>query len=434
MSTRSHRRLVPSLLLALVAALAATDRAYASERTFQFLSNPIVVAGHGTVEAPEPAAAPPVDGYVVGMNVDVVDSAGKLLPDFVLHHIVFLKLGVQDATCPQGFEGLPIVAQRFHGEGEEQTNLALPSGFGYPNRATDRWLMVYMLMNHDEQRRTAFIRYTVRYVTGEALTPVTPLWLDVHNCTTQPEFDVPGTGGRGSTFTRTADFLAPGSGSLVWGGGHLHGGGIRLEFRNFTCNTTPYTSLPTWGQSHHGHTLLHEPGPVKMSSFTSAEGIPISAGDRIRLTAIYENSRPHTRVMGIMIVYFAARPVVACAPIPPLALDLGDSAMPPLFSLRLPRPPRGPLHRDLTSTWVGDSGFGHERISIRRGNLFTWRFVGRARHDVTVWGGPVGFSSPRMTQGTFRYRFTRPGTYRIVCSLHPTMMVQLITVRRRAVG
>jgi hypothetical protein len=430
MATRKHRPLIPSLLLALVAALAATDHAYASERTFQFLSNPIVVEAHGTVEAPEPAPAPPVDGYIVGMNVDVVDGAGQVLPYFVLHHIVFLKLGVPDATCPQGFEGLPLVAQRFHGEGEEQTNLALPSGFGYPNRATDRWLMLYMLMNHDKRKRSAFIRYTVRYVTGEAVTPVTPLWLDVHNCTTQPEFDVPGTGGRRSTFTRTADFLAPESGSLVWGGGHLHGGGIRLELRNVTCNTAPYTSLPTWGHGHHGHTLLHEPGPTKMSSFTSAEGIPVSAGDRMRLAAVYDNSRPHTRVMGIMMVYFAARPVVPCAPTPPLALDLGSPGMPPLFSLSLPRPPRGPLYRDLRTTWVGDSRFGHERISIGRGKVFTWRFVGRERHDVTVLGGPVGFSSPRTVQGTFRHRFGRPGRYRIVCSLHPRMMVQLITVRR----
>jgi Stress up-regulated Nod 19 len=432
MSARTHR-LVPSLLLALVAALATTSPAYGSERTFQFLSKPVVVAGYGTVEAPEPTPAPPVDGYVVGMNVDVVDRSGKPLPDFVLHHVVFLKLGVPDATCPQGFEGLPIVAQRFHGEGEERTKLALPSGFGYPNRATDRWLMVYMLMNHDKRKRSAFIRYTVRYVTGEAMTPVTPLWLDVHNCTTQPEFDVPGTGRRGSTFTRSADFLAPESGSLVWGSGHLHGGGIRLEVRNVTCNTTPYTALPTWGHGHH-HMLLHEPGPVKMSSFTSAEGIPVSAGDRIRLSAVYDNSRPHTRVMGIMLVYFAPRPVFPCAPTPPLALDLGNPGLPPLYSLGLPRPPHGPLYRNRRSTWVGDSGFGHERISITPGRVFTWRFVGRERHDVTVLGGPVGFSSPRLTQGTFRYRFTRPGTYRIVCSLHPAMMVQLITVRRRSVG
>ena len=52
-----------------------------------------------------------------------------------------------------------------------------------------------MLMNHKRERLNGYIRYTVRYVTGEALTPVKPIWLDVRNCTgPDPVFDVPGGG------------------------------------------------------------------------------------------------------------------------------------------------------------------------------------------------------------------------------------------------
>ena len=64
-------------------------------------------------------------------------------------------------------------------EGEERLALSLPRGYGYANKATDRWGLLYMLMNHKPQRLNGFIRYTVRYVTGEALTPVKPIWLDV---------------------------------------------------------------------------------------------------------------------------------------------------------------------------------------------------------------------------------------------------------------
>jgi plastocyanin len=34
-----------------------------------------------------------------------------------------------------------------------------------------------------------------------------------------------------------------------------------------------------------------------------------------------------------------------------------------------------------------------------------------------------------MRKGTFTHRFTRRGTYRLFCSLHPARMTQLVIVR-----
>jgi plastocyanin len=48
---------------------------------------------------------------------------------------------------------------------------------------------------------------------------------------------------------------------------------------------------------------------------------------------------------------------------------------------------------------------------------------------VTLASGPVGFASPSMQRGSFSYRFTRPGTYRLFCSLHPARMTEIVTVR-----
>ncbi|MGH2997489.1 MAG: cupredoxin domain-containing protein, partial [Gaiellaceae bacterium] len=273
-------------------------------------------------------------------------------------------------------------------------------------------------------------RYTVRYVTGEALVPVKPVWLDVRNCTgLDPVFDVPGTGKRFSTFTETADFTIRESGRLVAGGGHLHGGGVRLELRNRTCGGTPFTSLPTWGGPK-PKPLLHEPGPTKMSQFTSAAGIPVAAGQTLRLAAVYDNDRPHTRAMGIMLLFLAPAPVSGCQATPPLEIDLGRPTAPPPFTMPLPRAPRGPLARDIGSTWVGDFRYGHERVSLRRGTTFSWRFIGATQHDVTLVSGPEGFSAPWTLAGTFRFRFSRPGTYQLFCSLHPARMSQVVTVRR----
>jgi len=85
--------------------------------------------------------------------------------------------------------------------------------------------------------------------------------------------------------------------------------------------------------------------------------------------------------------------------------------------------------RHVKSTWVGDYRYGAQRVSIRRGTRFRWHFVGAVAHNVTLASGPVGFSSPSTTRGTFSYRFRRRGVYKLFCSLHPTRMTQKIRVR-----
>jgi plastocyanin len=416
-------RIARLLIAAVAIALAVPALALAQERTLTFTTGPISVEGFGVAQQPMLAKSPAVNGYVVGMEAEVVDAAGKVQgrDKVMLHHIVFAKLGVPDYTC--GGAG-----ERFFAEGEERLALSLPRGYGYPNKATDRWGLLYMLMNHKPQRLNGYIRYRVRYVTGEALKPVKPVWLDIRNCTgPDPVFDISGGGKRFSTFTKTAEFTMPESGRLVSGGGHLHGGGIRVELRNASCGTVPFTSRPTWGGPR-PTPILHEPGPTKMSSFRSTTGIPVAKGEKLRLAAVYDNGRPHTRAMGIMLLFLAPGAVERCGATPELEVDLGRPAAPPPFFMPLPRAPAGQVST-ARSTWVSDFRFGAERILLRRGATFTWRFKGSVQHDVTVVGGPEGFSAPWTLAGTFKHRFTKAGTYRLFCSLHPAKMVQQITVR-----
>jgi plastocyanin len=411
-----------SIVLAVAAALVLPGLARAGEQTLVFTTGAIQVEGYGVATRAILADSPDVDGHVVGLVAEVVDALGNVQgrDAVMLHHIVFAKVGTPDTTCG-GF------AERFYAEGEERTRLDLPAGYGYPNRAGDQWGLLYMLMNHRPQPLNGFIRYTVRYVTDEALTPVTPVWLDVRNCTgPDPVFDVPGGGRAGSTYTRTADFRLPRSGRIVAGGAHLHGGGVRLELRNHSCGTTPFVSQPTWGGPL-PQPILHEPGPTHMSQFTSGEGIPVAAGQTLRLAAVYDNRRPHTRAMGIMLLFLAPGEVSGCGPTPQLDVDLGAPTAPPAFVMPLPRRPRGTVSR-VRRTTVRDFRYGHERVSVPLGSTFTWRFAGSVPHDVTVVGGPRGFSSPWTQTGEFRHRFTRRGTYRLFCSLHPTRMVQTVSV------
>ncbi len=417
-------RAIILLVTVAAAALLAPGQARAGTKTLTFTTAAVVVPAYGVATAPMLVPSPQEDGYVVGLRAEVVDASGHVQGRrrVMLHHIVLAKLGTPDATCGGSTE-------RFYAEGEERTQMRLPPGYGYPNRASDRWGLLYMLMNHTGRTLTGYIRYTVRYAVGQQLTPVKPVWLDVRNCTgPDPVFDVPGTGGRFSTYSRSYAWTAPESGYVVAAGGHLHGGGMRLELTNATCRTDLFTSEPTWGGPV-PHPILHEPGPTHMSQFTASPGIAVAAGQTLRLRAVYEDGSPHTRAMGIMLLYMAPGAVSGCHRTPRLNVDLGHPSYPPSFVFPLPRAPTGPLERGVTRSDVDELGFSHPLVSIPVGTTFTWDFGGVVQHDVTLVSGPVGFSSPWTLSGTYSHTFTRRGTYKLFCSLHPARMTQIIVVR-----
>jgi len=66
-------------------------------------------------------------------------------------------------------------------------------------------------------------------------------------------------------------------------------------------------------------------------------------------------------------------------------------------------------------------------VRIARGATVEWRFLDeRAPHDVTSRGRPRFRSSVSKTGGTHRVRFTRRGTYRYACTIHPSMRGKVV--------
>jgi plastocyanin len=423
-----------ALLIGFLVALAAPSLAHASVETLVLRSQPFPMKPYQVVQGVTAVPSPRIDGYVVGMTVEVVDTAGRVqtMNDVMLHHAVFVKALATDYTCGRFYDydrrPSPLPAERFFGAGEEHMELQLPDGYGYPNRGSDIWGLVYMLMNHRNTASTVQIQYRVQYVTEEARTPVKPVWLDVVNCYADPIFTVPGTGGPGSSFARTSEFTMPESGRLVAGGGHIHGGGKRLELRNATCtNRELFSSRPSW-PDHYPLPMMHEPGPAHMTSWSDTAGIPVAAGETLRLRAVYDNSRPHMRVMGIMIAWLAPGSAPACAPTPALSDPLLDPAPTPRVFQPLLRSPVGKVAR-VRQTAVSDFSFRNQRVELSAGTTFRWRFLGTERHDVTLANGPEGLASASARQGSFSFRFRRKGTYNLYCSLHPTLMTQRVIVR-----
>jgi plastocyanin len=457
-------RLRLALLAATVAVLAAAAPAPASAgtktETFRF---PVDVKGYQVKQDMTFGIQhPKVDGSIVAMSVDVVNEDGTPVPinRLMLHHIVFLKLGDSATGCKDytGFDAdtrLPALARPFYGAGEERNKLALPPGYGLKTRAKDSWLMTWMLMNHKKTEDKAFIEWKVTTDTDPSLKGVDPFWLDVKNCHADPIFSVPGDGGPKSTYTKTYDMTMPESGHIVAAGGHVHGGAKNLVISQPDCmDRKIIESDPAWGMPSHPFynvkPILHEPGPIAMSGTLSSQGYPVAAGQRLRLTANYDNSLPHTRVMGISMVYVAPSdtPVDGCGPLPgdvqSFQTPLPHRTATPRFRVPLigigpngnartiQRPPgRTVSLRNGAKIGVRNFFFSRPNVAVKRGARLSWIFGASDRelHNVTLANGPRGFASPNRSKGTYSYRFRKAGKYQIFCALHPVAMTETVTVR-----
>ena len=68
-------------------------------------------------------------------------------------------------------------------------------------------------------------------------------------------------------------------------------------------------------------------------------------------------------------------------------------------------------------------------VHVRTGTTVTWRWRSKQSHSVMVRSGPQRFASTIRNRGVFAHRFTRPGTYRLVCALHAPGMRMTVVVR-----
>ena len=491
-SRRTIRRLAVVLGAAVAALLAVpagasadpargctpTDVISATETEYTCYENPIDVAGYEVKQNLIPfVPKPPGDGYITRFETDVVDENGVPIPidRLMLHHIVFSNLDKGDRTCTgngiESFDGSPLFGpyapERFAGAGEERAKLSLPPGYGYGLDAAHDWAIVYMLMNHKPVTDTAFIQYKLTVDTDPSIQPVRPYWLDVNNCKADPIYNVPGIGKRAArragpnpVHKRSASFTMQEDGWVVAGGGHVHGGARRLTINKPSCNDMQVAqSTPTWGDADHPfynvRPVLHEPGPVGMSAFNSPTGIPVRDGQKLRLRSIYDNRQPHTRVMGIYVIYVAedepggATPSecggapgdIAYGPgtdltgrttpvpfkVPLTGLDANGNAItiqgPPGRFRRL----RSGAHINITTR-----KFPRGNVRLRLGSRLNYNFIDDELHNLTLANGPLGIGSPNLNGvRRFTQRFTRPGRYQLFCALHPVQMTQRIIVRKK---
>jgi plastocyanin len=439
---------------ALTTAPPPEHRADPSLTTYVFRVGPFSIGGYQTLRRTDVVIPPPVPGFIVGMDVRIVDTSGVEVPQsqLMLHHDVFTNGGPDnsrtDGACPQR-----SVRERFYGSSEELRPLTLPHGYGYPTSPADHWKMIWMAMNHLSERREAYVEYRVTVDPSAGLTPVKPYWLSVVPCISDPQYTVPGGGATGSLAKRSLTVTMPESGRIVAIGGHLHGGSDELVTSQPACgNRTLAISDPTYGVAddplYAVRPLLHEPDPKRVSWNQWSDGWAIAKGDRLKVTAVYDASHPHMRVMGIAHVYLApdpnAQPGCSAPPVGGeiLGPDFSGRDDPPGVRLTLARwngfgvatPVDRPAGRFVrrrgdASVRVDDFSFDPPLLSIPRGATVRWRFRDDRIHDATMVRGPRGFATPTVRNRSESQRFTVPGEYRLYCSIHPVLMSQLIRVR-----
>lgn len=404
-----------------------------------------------------------MDGFITRMYARMVDRQGQPIPisRMMLHHVAFLDLGGPgrprvDETYCRGKLG-----RRFYGTGEEDQALVLPPGYGYRIREDDFWSANSMVMNHGPQDAEAYLEYTMTIDDSPDLVPVRPHWIGVVPCSGDPIFDVPGGGRPGARYRKSATWRVPADGRIVAAGGHIHGGSYGLTLRQPRCDDRLLVmSRPAYGQADHPYyhvlPVLHEPGPIGTTWTTTQMGIGLKKGDRLRVSAVYDAERMHVRAMGIMHVYMAPpvrRPHPAdCPPLPPDRREGQQQAFssrlhPPAVTVPLTgigpdgrarsieRPPGRHVQVLKGSRYridVKGESLSPPNLTVRAGTTLQWRFDDRIRHDVTVADGPFGFSSQPLNRGlSYARRLTRPGVYKLFCSLHPVAMTQRVTVLGR---
>lgn len=89
---------------------------------------------------------------------------------------------------------------------------------------------------------------------------------------------------------------------------------------------------------------------------------------------------------------------------------------------------------------VNDFYFGPDSVSIKKGGTvkWVWSSLNTYPHDVHLKSGPKGLKqkgsystkTTAVTEAEFKKSFSTPGTYKFICTIHPTEMKLTVVVKK----
>lgn len=271
-------------LLTLIACLGSP---LASQEPSIALHNRAVVISIGPVDIPahrpydQPVAVPPVQltwpasGWARGYSIDLVDSAGRVLPRTLLHHAAVANLDRRQL--------LNAMAERLMAAGKETDEVSLPGGLGVPLTIGDRLLVYYALANPGaEDIRGAALRLTIPWQPAGSNTETRsafPVEIDALPLVGRSStFDVPP-----GPFTIASEFTVPTSGRIRSAGAHLHDYGVEVRLEDVESGEV-LVRLPA-RRDPDGRVLSVARTGLRVLAF----GVQLKTGRRYRVVGDYFN-------------------------------------------------------------------------------------------------------------------------------------------------
>lgn len=238
---------------------------------------------HGIGQPPLLTAEVPVDAYLYGFEVEMVDGQGRPIAQRVLHHVNLI-----DPDHRELFSPVPL---RLFAAGRETQAASMPKILGVPIEKGQRILVSAMFHNPTAVSYLGSkLRVILKYRTEGLIFPleVYPVYIDVMGHIGKKDFDLPPGRSEKSWEGRPAV-----GGRLLAAGGHLHDHAVKLVFEDVDQGEVLWETAPVVDER--GRTVA-----VPVGKFWWKGGIKLSADHTYRLTVIYDNPTGDTIIDGGM--------------------------------------------------------------------------------------------------------------------------------------
>lgn len=236
------------------------------------LDLPAGAGHHAIAQPPLLTGTVPVDAYMYGFQVQMVDAQGAPMTNEVLHHINLIDPDHRELFSP--------VARRLFAAGGETQPASMPKVLGVPLERGQRLMVSAMFHNPTETSYAgARLKVTLKYRGEGWVFPLSvyPVYIDVMGHVGEKDFDLPP--GRSERYWEGSPGVA---GRLLAAGGHVHDHAVLLKFEDLTQGKVLWETGPE----------LNEEGrvvAVPVGKFWWKGGIELRPDHRYRLTVVYEN-------------------------------------------------------------------------------------------------------------------------------------------------
>ena len=228
----------------------------------------------------------PIDGWLRGFELELVDGHGNPVPRDVIHHMIMVNFSRSMLLYP--------ASERLMGAGTETEDIKVPKTIGVPMKP-GMDLGMYVAWHNDTGKDLHGVQMKLKMLwtpKNQNPPPVNalPIYMDV-NLTVggSNTFDVPP-----GKSEKAHEFILPVSGRLLGIGGHLHDYGVRVRLED--AETGKVLTMVEATRDSAGKVTK-----VSRRLFgVSGEGLKMKGHHRYRVVGEYDNPTGRTLVKGAM--------------------------------------------------------------------------------------------------------------------------------------